>query len=164
MKKLFSNNFIKVVIILLFFAGFISICFVAWYIIESRVQSIVKLQTNSLEPNYYIGQKFFVTKPKDGIYRRGELVVYNQRDGAYIHRIIGLPEETVQIIEGKNLINGIEFQFSTTINKANYSMEKVKLEKDEYFLLGDNRKFSLDSHIIGPIKLEAIRGIAEPIP
>ena len=39
--------------------------------------------------------------------------------------------------------------------------ESVTLKDDEYFILGDNREISLDSHIFGPEKRENIKGVAD---
>jgi signal peptidase I len=164
MTKLFSYKTLFVLFLLLGLSGLIMIYFGTCQFIKSRSLSVVKLQTIALEPNFHIGQKFIVKKPKDGIYKRGDLVVYMRGDEGYIHRIIGLPEETVEIIDGDVLINGIELQLDIKFKKYFYTTEKVKLGKDEYYLLGDNRMASIDSHNVGPIRYNTIRGIAEPIP
>ena len=39
--------------------------------------------------------------------------------------------------------------------------EKITLEEDEYFILGDNRAVSLDSRYIGPVKKSQIKGTAD---
>ena len=38
------------------------------------------------------------------------------------------------------------------------NFDKVKLNDDEYFVLGDNREDSLDSEELGPMKEEQIKG------
>jgi type IV secretory pathway protease TraF len=37
-------------------------------------------------------------------------------------------------------------------------MEVIMLGKDEYFVLGDNRNGSRDSHVFGPIRGDKIKG------
>jgi len=80
-----------------------------------------------------------------------------------IKRIIGLPGETVQIIDGKILIDGVELDATEELNivpLAGIAAEPIKLEEDEYFILGDNRKASEDSRYenIGNVRWQSIIG------
>lgn len=89
----------------------------------------------------------------------------------YIKRIIGLPGETVQIINGFVYITDedgefyeLEESYGAAIMKddtGNYlTTSPVKLGEDEYFVLGDNRNDSIDSRRIGPISRDIIKGRA----
>ena len=91
-----------------------------------------------------------------------------QTNTYYIKRIIGLPGETVQIMEdGSIYINGEKLEESygreviqpETIGRA---AEPIVLGEDEYFVMGDNRNNSSDSRtdIVGNIKREDIIGKA----
>ena len=91
-----------------------------------------------------------------------------QANTYYIKRIIGLPGETVQIMEdGSIYINGEKMEESygreviqpETIGRA---AEPIVLGEDEYFVMGDNRNNSSDSRtdIVGNIKREDIIGKA----
>ena len=91
-----------------------------------------------------------------------------QANTYYIKRIIGLPGETVQIMEdGSIYINGEKLEESygreviqpETIGRA---AEPIVLGEDEYFVMGDNRNNSSDSRtdIVGNIKREDIIGKA----
>lgn len=81
----------------------------------------------------------------------------------YIKRIIGMPGETVQIIDGQIYINGEVLKESygkEVIKNAKDASNPMKLGQDEYFVLGDNRNRSADSREIGLIKRDKIVGRA----
>ena len=83
--------------------------------------------------------------------KRYDIVVfpYQYQDNTYyIKRIIGLPGETVQIVDGYIYINGKqldEHYGNEIIEEAGMAAEPVTLGEDEYFVMGDNRNDSKDS-------------------
>lgn len=88
-----------------------------------------------------------------------------QEDTFYIKRIIGMPGETVQIIDGMVYIDGEVLEESYGKEVMEYTGiagDPVVLEEDEYFVLGDNRNNSSDSRdpSVGNIKKEKIIGKA----
>ena len=88
--------------------------------------------------------------------KRFDIVVINEGDEFIIKRVIGLPGETVEYKENQLYING-------KLIKCNYSDEpteefKYKVEKDSYYVLGDNRTNSMDSRVFGTFKKNKIIG------
>lgn len=83
----------------------------------------------------------------------------------YIKRIIGLPGETVQIVDGTIYIDGevLEESYGREVMKdSGIAAEPLTLGEDEYFVLGDNRNASSDSRdpSVGLIHKDEIVGRA----
>jgi signal peptidase I len=95
--------------------------------------------------------------------RRGEVVVFHppqnpQED--YIKRIIGLPGETVAIKGGKVYVDGQPLDESFVREAPNYTMSAKKVPAGHYFVLGDNRNLSSDSHSWGTVPYQYLVGKA----
>ncbi len=100
--------------------------------------------------------------------QRFDIIVFPfqwEEDTYYIKRIIGMPGETVQIVDSQILINGevLEENYGREkIERAGRASEVITLGEDEYFVMGDNRNYSADSREeeVGNIKREDIVGRA----
>ena len=98
---------------------------------------------------------------------RGDIVAFRQEDNGHysVKRIVGLPGETVQIADGKVLIDGEEMAkdiYVSDIEYAGEAVQPVELGDDEYFVIGDNHAASDDSRLpgIGSISRTEIYGQA----
>ena len=83
---------------------------------------------------------------------------YPGREDTYVKRVVGIPGDTVEVRQEMVLVNGTALHEDYITYPADYHFGPVTLLQDEYFILGDNRIHSTDSHIIGPIKRDAILG------
>lgn len=87
---------------------------------------------------------------------RFDIVVVDEGNEYLIKRVIGLPGEEIEYKDNQLYINGKKV-------KENYGSQvtedfKVKVKKNSYFVLGDNRTNSLDSRHFGAFKKDRIIG------
>lgn len=98
---------------------------------------------------------------------RGEVVVFECNGENLIKRVIGIPGDVIDLLDGKVYINGKELDETAYIRTFNSTREYVgsevefpyKVPEQSYFMMGDNREGSADSRIFGAIPKEEIIAI-----
>ena len=143
----------------------------ASYFITTNVFVKTAVAGVSMEPTLMEGQVVIVNKIEYYLKspRRNDVIVYKQsnREHSYyeIKRVIGLPGEKVKIKNGIIYINdeALKEKVKTeTIENAGLAEEGIKLDDNEYFVLGDNRNDSEDSRFasVGNVLKNEILGKA----
>jgi signal peptidase I len=122
----------------------------------------VRVQGAAMSPALNDGDKIFVLKRFQEI-NRGEIVVHlypEDTSKSYIKRIIGLPGETLEIRDGRVFINGklLEEPYMQGDNFSQDTLNPVQIAAEQYFVLGDNRRNSSDSHYWGTVPRNLILG------
>ncbi|MBN1877805.1 MAG: signal peptidase I [Anaerolineae bacterium] len=119
----------------------------------------------SMEPGLYDGQYLIASKVAYWLHppERGDVVVLDppneQSAVPYIKRVIGLPGDHVEVHDQRVWINGIALHEPYISNPPNYPGAWT-LQEGEYFVLGDNRNNSSDSHAWGMLSRDHIVGKA----
>jgi len=123
-----------------------------------------RVEGDSMQPNLHPEQYVLVDKVsyRLGQPRRGDIVVFQyplatERD--FIKRVIGLPGETVTVSGGAVSINGQPLTEPYIAAPPTYN-NTWTLAPEEYFVLGDNRNNSSDSHNWGPLHRKYLIGRA----
>lgn len=149
--SIWSGRIFDLVKIIIFFA-------MALYLVHLFVYTVLVVQGESMEPNFFNGEylvtnklNYKMTNPN-----RGDIVVFKfpgELKNKYIKRIIGLPGENVEIKDNKVFINNTKLNEPYLDRKVKTEKQtdliKWALKKDEYFVLGDNRANSNDSRTWG---------------
>lgn len=146
MKK--NNIFIYIVIVLIFI------------LIKFFIVDIVNVNGDSMNPSLNDGDILLLNK-KASI-NRFDIVVIKWNKKFIIKRVIGMPNETLKIVDGNVYVNNNLLKFENIIKDfCNY--DEIKLKNDQYFVLGDNRENSIDSRSIGAISRSNIVGVSNSI-
>lgn len=140
------------------------------YLIITYVGQRTKVVGDSMNPTLQSQDNLIVDKLS---YRfrdpeRYEIIVFPykyEENTYYIKRIIGLPGETVQVMDGSVYINGERLEESFDLieaGKEGIASEPITLGEDEYFVMGDNRNRSSDSRdsSVGVLKKDDFVGRA----
>jgi len=127
----------------------------------------------SMEPTLHDHEKIFVNKFNfNDHFNRGDIVIIKGKEKNYVKRVIGLPGDTIEVKKDQLFINGVlskEPYLSHNLklakemgNQLTDDFGPIKVPNNKYFVMGDNRLFSMDSRNgLGLILKEDIVGQSE---
>ena len=123
-----------------------------------------QVRGSSMEPTLHDGQYLVISKLTYWVHppERGDIIVFeppNNPTDDYIKRVVGLPGEQVEIREGIVWVDGVRLEEPYIANSGFYS-GAWSLGEGEYFVLGDNRNNSSDSHNWGILPEKNVVGKA----
>ena len=96
---------------------------------------------------------------------RGDVIILyppnrSRGENPFIKRIIALPGDTVEVKGGSVYVNGYKLMETYILEPLTYTLPPTQVPEDEYFVLGDNRNISNDSHDGWTVPREDIVGKA----
>jgi signal peptidase I len=134
------------------------------FLILNTTTGRFQVRGSSMEQTLFDGQYLLISKVTYWISppERGDVIVFhppNNLSDDYIKRIVGLPGERVEIQNGEVSVDGVQLLEPYIANPGSYSGVWEPGE-GEYFVLGDNRRNSSDSHTWGVFPGDNIVGKA----
>jgi signal peptidase I len=119
-------------------------------LLKGFVFTISIVEGESMEPALEAGERvvfnkiiYLIDEPE-----RGDIVFIKRTAKNYVKRIVGLPEDTIEIIQGELYINGDQTSQSY-LNEEDKALTgnlgPLTIPEDHYFVMGDNRAISKDS-------------------
>lgn len=154
MKKFFQISFV-----VFFFTLVVKTFFIDTFVVRG----------DSMEPAFRDGDYLILDKVSYHFYKpqKGDVVVVRSEepDQNFIKRIVGLPGERIEIQNGiiaikkdrvsEGKILEEPYLFSGAITPID---TVIALDDEEYFIMGDNRLFSIDSRTLGPFSASRFKG------
>lgn len=126
------------------------------FVVRAFLFSPYIVEGASMEPTLHNQEKIMVNKFNlTDRFNRGEIIIIKGKEENYVKRIIGLPGDKVEMKNDKLYINGVlykESYLSQNRKLAEQSGSKltgdfgpITVPKNKFFVMGDNRLYSMDS-------------------
>ena len=141
--------------------------------IDSAVLQCI-VPSESMLPTLQVDDRIFVSRDKTYRPEFGDIIVFKtppaaieavqaDPDDLFVKRVVGVPGQTVAVREGHLWIDNAPISEDYVQMYTGYEWGPQVVPTDAYFVLGDNRNASADSHIWGFLPLEFVVGEAYKI-
>ena len=141
-------------------------------LIRSFVAEPRFIPSDSMTPTLQVGDRLVVEKISYRLHppQFGDIIVFDPppqlqklgyaKDQAFIKRVIGQPGQTVEVRDSKVFIDNQPLSEPYIAAPPRYILKPVQIPEGEFFVMGDNRNNSNDSHVWGFLPQENIIGRA----
>jgi signal peptidase I len=151
------------------FRWFLAICLaaitgiVAGHTVIAVSGSVSVVDGSSMAPTFPPGSRVY-TAPISTPLKRGDIVLVDDGNKEYaLKRIIAVPSETIQMWRGYVFINRKMLR-EPYLTKHTYTfadplseLARFKFAPNQYFVMGDNREYSVDSRRYGPVDRSQVK-------
>ena len=155
----------------------ILLAFVFYLILHKFVFELHLVDGDSMLPNLH-NKEFLITNKTSKFkgFNRGDIIIFEypkNPEKEFVKRIIGLPNETIEVKSGKVFIYSKENPSGLELNESYLPSDvytegktflkdssKVQIPENNYAVFGDNREVSSDSRVWGFVPLKNIIGTA----
>jgi signal peptidase I len=138
-------------------------------------QAVLAVDGTSMTPALASGQLLLVNRAAYvlGAPGRGDVIVFRHEgpgfnDEYVVKRVIGMPGDLVQVDTGQVFVNGARLEEPYVVDPDDYTYPQnggpLRVPEGAYFVLGDNRPFSADSHLGWFVTRQDLVGQAWPLP
>jgi signal peptidase I len=138
---------------------------------------LFEIPSNSMLPTLQVGDRIFVKKSSDYSPQRGDVIVFRSPEAAkilqaevdkkeeqfFIKRVIGEPGQAVRVADSIVYIDNLPLQEAYIAEPPAYEWGPKSVPAESYFVMGDNRNKSFDSHVWGFLEQSYIVGRAYKI-
>lgn len=130
------------------------------------------IPSDSMVPTLAVGDRLVIEKVSYHLHPPdfGDIIVFDPpsqlqelgfaKDQAFIKRIIGKPGQTIRVNNGTVYVDDRPLTEPYIAETPNYNLPPVQVPDNEFFVMGDNRRNSNDSHVWGFLPAENIIGRA----
>lgn len=148
-----------------------------YFIVSTYLVAPYTVKGHSMDYTFADNDKVFISKIGSNYERGDEIVFHANETDDFIKRIVGVPGDTVEVIDDILYVNGKKVDEPYLDKKKqelkqngggnltpDFNIEYLKstqsktVPENMYFVLGDNRPNSTDSRVFGFVKKEAIVG------
>jgi len=142
-------------------------------LLQQYVFSVGRVVGESMEPTLTENQRLIIDRVSYKIAnpKRFDIVAvkFPEEDSYWVKRIIGLPGERIDYINGQLFVDGNKTPepfLGPGVVTDNFSTEQLfpdtgaKIPKGQYLVIGDNRGNSKDGRMLGTLKKDDILGVA----
>ncbi|PPS44195.1 signal peptidase I [Chroococcidiopsis sp. TS-821] len=150
----------------------ILIALVLAFLIRTFVAEPRYIPSDSMLPTLHMGDRLVVEKVSYWLHppMTGDIIVFEPppklqtmgyaKDQAFIKRVIGKPGDIVAVANGKVYLNNQPLTEDYIAEPPAYQWGPQQVAENEFFVMGDNRNDSNDSHVWGFLPRENIIGRA----
>jgi len=137
---------------------------IATVVLLKYVVLLRKIESVSMLPTFREGSVHVINRLAyrgDRRPQRGDIVGIRTSGDTimYVKRIIGLPGETIAIVNGTVVINSRDLD-EPYVRPGRFPWNRPtrQLRDDQYFVIGDNRSMRQDQHEFGAVDADRIQG------